>query len=29
MEVFGDYELKQSKIFRDFDKAYSEGKLDY
>ncbi|SHK13177.1 hypothetical protein SAMN05720469_101183 [Fibrobacter intestinalis] len=29
MDVFGDYELKQSKIFRDFDKAYSEGKLDY
>ena len=29
MEDSSDYECKQSKIFRDFDKAYAEGKLDY
>ena len=29
MEDSSDYEYKQSKIFRDFDKAYAEGKLDY
>ncbi len=29
MEDSCDYEFKQSTIFRDFDKAYAEGKLDY
>lgn len=29
MEDSCDYESKQSTIFRDFDKAYAEGKLDY
>ena len=29
MEDSSDYECKQSKIFRDFVKAYAEGKLDY
>ncbi len=29
MEDASDYECKQSKMFRDFDKAYAEGKLDY
>ena len=29
MEDSSDYECMQSKIFRDFDKAYAEGKLDY
>ena len=29
MEDSSDYECKQSKIFRDFDNAYAEGKLDY
>ena len=29
MEDSSDYGCKQSKIFRDFDKAYAEGKLDY
>ena len=29
MEEISETELKQSKIFRDFDKAYAEGKLDY
>lgn len=29
MEDSSDYEFKQSKIFRDFDNAYTEGKFDY
>jgi hypothetical protein len=29
MEDSGEYEFKQSRIFRDFDKAYAEGKYDY
>lgn len=29
MEDSSEYEYKQSKIFRDFDKAYAEGKYDY
>lgn len=29
MDDSSDYEYKQSQIFRDFDKAYAEGKYDY